>query len=173
MEKLKQAKDILLGSVCSQLGNLEKVNAEELGQVVDMVKDLEEAMYYHTITEAMHEKDKNTEFASTYDRGYRNVNRGNGRMFYYDGRNDYENEWTSKGIMGEMREDPREGHSGRYRRMYMESKENHMDKTKKLQDLDNYLQELSADIVEMMNDASPEEKQLLQKKISGLAQKIV
>ena len=31
MEKLKQAKDILLGSVCSQLGNLEKVDAEELG----------------------------------------------------------------------------------------------------------------------------------------------
>lgn len=72
-----------------------------------------------------------------------------------------------------MREDPREGHSGRYRRMYMDSKENHMDKTKKLQDLDNYLQELSADIVEMINDASPEEKQLLQKKISALAQKIV
>lgn len=162
MEKLKQAKDILLGSVCSQLGNLEKVDAEELGQVVDMVKDLEEAMYYHTITKAMCEKVEPAR-----------VDRSNGRMFYYDGQNDYGNEWASRGITGEMREDSREGHSGRYRRMYMESKENHMDKTKKLQDLDNYLQELSADIVEMINDASPEEKQLLQKKISGLAQKIV
>lgn len=127
-----------------------------------MVKDLEEAMYYHTITKAMCEKVEPAR-----------MDRSNGRMFYYDGQNDYENEWASRGVTGEMREDPREGHSGRYRRMYMESKENHMDKTKKLQDLDNYLQELSADIVEMINDASPEEKQLLQKKISGLAQKIV
>lgn len=127
-----------------------------------MVKDLEEAMYYHTITKAMCEKAEPAR-----------MDRSNGRMFYYDGQHDYGNEWASRGITGEMREDPREGHSGRYRRMYMDSKENHMDKTKKLQDLDNYLQELSADIVEMINDASPEEKQLLQKKISALAQKIV
>ena len=45
--------------------------------------------------------------------------------------------------------------------------------TEKQKTADNYLQELSADIVEMINDASPEEKQLLQKKISALAQKIV
>ena len=35
-----------------------------------------------------------------------------------------------------------------------------------------YMQELSSDICEMIEDASPEEKQLLQKKIIALSNKI-
>lgn len=46
MERLKHVKDTLLCAVESQLGDLEKVDAKELGEVVDMVKDMEEAMYY-------------------------------------------------------------------------------------------------------------------------------
>jgi F0F1-type ATP synthase membrane subunit b/b' len=54
----------------------------------------------------------------------------------------------------------------------MESKEMHADKTQQLKDLEKYMQELTADIAEMIEDATPEEKQLLQKKISSLATKI-
>ena len=46
------------------------------------------------------------------------------------------------------------------------------DKASQLRELEKYMQELSQDIVEMINDASPEEKQYLEKKISALATKV-
>jgi hypothetical protein len=41
-----------------------------------------------------------------------------------------------------------------------------------MKELEKYLQELSSDIIEMIQDASPEEKSFLEKKISALAVKI-
>jgi len=40
---------------------MEKVDAQELGAAVDMIKDLSEAIYYCTITEAMEEKEDEKE----------------------------------------------------------------------------------------------------------------
>ena len=68
--------------------------------------------------------------------------------------------------------DAREGRSPVRRRMYMESKELHKDKVTAMKELEEYMQELSSDICEMIEDASPEEKQLLQKKIIALSNKI-
>jgi hypothetical protein len=42
----------------------------------------------------------------------------------------------------------------------------------KLRDLEKYMQELTTDIVEMIQGASPEEKQLLEKRVAALATKI-
>ena len=56
--------------------------------------------------------------------------------------------------------------------MYMESKELHKDKTTKLKELEQYMKELSEDIVEMISDATPEERQLLEKKVAALSTKI-
>lgn len=53
MEDLKTIKKILITSVQNQIENLEYVNTHELGEVIDMIKDLEEACYYHTKTESM------------------------------------------------------------------------------------------------------------------------
>jgi hypothetical protein len=36
------------------------------------------------------------------------------------------------------------------------------DKTHQMKELENYMQELSTDLTEMIEDASPEEKQMLQ-----------
>ena len=58
MEELKRIKDTLMGCVQGQMGHLESVDAKELGEVVDMIKDISEAIYYCTITEAMEEKDE-------------------------------------------------------------------------------------------------------------------
>ena len=59
MDKYKSMKDTLVAQVQTQLGNLENVDAKELGEVVDMIKDLEEAMYYCSIVEEKEEpKDK-------------------------------------------------------------------------------------------------------------------
>ena len=54
--------------------------------------------------------------------------------------------------------DSREGRSPITRRMYMESKELHKDKDTKIRELDKYMKELSEDLVEMIDDASPEER---------------
>ena len=54
MERLKKIKDTLLCEIESQLcGNLALVDTKELGEVVDMVKDLSETMYYCSVAEAM------------------------------------------------------------------------------------------------------------------------
>lgn len=56
MERLKSMKEALVNCVEGQLyGNMQNVNAEELGEAVDMIKDLSEAIYYCTITEEMKE----------------------------------------------------------------------------------------------------------------------
>lgn len=98
MEDLKSMKKSLISCVQSQInGNLKEVDAKELGEAVDMIKDLEEAIYYATITKAMEEGDKekknheglgnpyqqpqNTMFYPVY---LRDMDRNSGRM-YYDG----------------------------------------------------------------------------------------
>ena len=70
-----------------------------------------------------------------------------------------------------MMKDPREGRAGMRRKMYMEGK-GMKDKNKQMQELESYMQELASDITEMIQDASAEEKQLLQNKISALAAKV-
>lgn len=53
MEKLKEIKDALIKSVYEKLDYLDCVHTEELGEVIDMIKDLSETMYYCSIVEAM------------------------------------------------------------------------------------------------------------------------
>lgn len=98
----------------------------------------------------------------TYEEGRMYYDGGRGGM---NGRNDY------REYPIELR-DYREGRSPKSRRMYMESKEMHHDKTKQMQELEQYLKELGADIAEMIEDATPEEKTLLKTKLSNLATRI-
>lgn len=60
MEQLKNMKQTLVSCIQGQMTHLDSVDAKELGEVVDMVKDLSEAIYYCTITEAMEGKEKNS-----------------------------------------------------------------------------------------------------------------
>jgi hypothetical protein len=188
MERLKQMKENLVACVSSQVcGNLHQVDTKELGEAIDMIKDLEEAIYYCTITKAM-EEDEQQPQQQHQERWYSTPKmyspdyNMNGDRMYYDGR---DGDWnTSRPRNGHNSSsypesmnitnyrDMREGSSPMYRKMYMESKEMHHDKAKQMQDLEVYIQELSKDITEMIKEASPEEKQLLQQKIATLASKI-
>ena len=57
MDKLKHIMHKLTELVETEVDeNLEAVDACELGEVVDMIKDLAEAIYYCTVTEAMEDK---------------------------------------------------------------------------------------------------------------------
>ncbi len=225
MDALKSMKETLMCAAQTQMGNLGQVDAKELGEVIDMIKDLEEAIYYCTITESMGKKEKEggenggSQHTTIY---YSEPSRGNYNRMYYDGGTSYRmydggmnyrmyddggrmyagnggggsssnrmyadgRRADSSGNEGrdgnsnngnesrrgypEMR-DPREGVSSQQRRMYMESKEMHHGKAKQLQELEKYMKELSGDLVEMIEDASAEEKQYLSNRLSALATKI-
>lgn len=211
MDRLKMMKENLISCVQTQIsGNLANVDTEELGDAIDMIKDLEEAIYYCTITKAMEEGDKEKKEGHhqqqpqhqyqqpMYYPYYRDMDRDHGRLYYddiYYGGRRYMDGANGSGHMGsngnvssgntggegrnsfterypvEMR-DYREGRSPIMRKSYMESKEMHKDAKIKMQELEKYMQELTQDIVEMIEGATPEEKQVLQQKLMTLSNKI-
>ena len=182
MERLKYMKETLMNCVQGQLGDLSSVDAGELGAAVDMIKDLEEAIYYSTIVKSMEEKEKekgHEKYAMYYPpmtynyMPERYMDMGQGRM-YYDGNGSHNNQGNNgrREYPIEIR-DSREGMSPISRRMYMESKELHKDKHLRMKELDKYMHELTDDLKEMIEGASQEEKEMLQEKISTLAHKIV
>ena len=179
MKRLKHMKESLMSCLEAQMNRLEEVDAKEMGEVVDMVKDLEEAMYYHTVTKAMEGKEKSGDQHHYYYTEYRDMDRPMGRMYYSEpsGKNmgAFAGNTEGRSYMEwdyPMMRDKREGRSYMSRKTYMESKEMHQPKTTQMKELEKYLQELSTDITEMIADASPEEKSFLEKKISALATKI-
>lgn len=58
IEEMKTMKTQLMSCVQGQMGDLKNTDAKELGQAVDMIKDLSEAIYYCTITESMEKAEK-------------------------------------------------------------------------------------------------------------------
>lgn len=190
MERLKSIKERLMNCVEGQLNDLSSTNTEELGEVIDMIKDLEETIYYCTVVEAMEQKEKEPQremmyypvmYYNDWDNSNNSKNSSRGNRYYYPkveyepyyygdtysrGMRDYANVYPK-----ELR-DYREGRSGASRRMYMESKEMHEGKEKQMAELEKYMKELNGDVMEMINDATPEEKQILSQKLATLAEKI-
>ena len=146
MERLKHMKENLMCCVEGQMGKLQEVDSKELGEAIDMIKDLEEAIYYATITKAMEEKEQPKYYTINPDIYYRDMDRDRGRMYYSQGSgssNSSPSTNSSSGMNGgnssrgyyEMEypviRDSREGRSGSSRRMYMEAKEMQQDKAYK------------------------------------------
>lgn len=199
MERLKSMKESLMSCVQSQMGDLKNVDTKELGEAVDMIKDLSEAIYYCSITKAMEENDKKEErmyYTPRYMPYYndRDIDRDSGKMYYgggsqssggnysgnggnMNGSRNYSNGYyMDKYIEGyeyPPMHDYREGRSPMRRKNYMEGKEMHKDKNTQMQELEKYMQELSRDITEMIEDATPEEKQILKQKLETLNNKIM
>lgn len=203
-KRIERMLESLTSCVESQLTHLESVDTKELGEAIDMIKDLEEAMYYCAITKAMEEKEENKSYYPVY---MRDMDRNYGKMYYeewpnpmmYDdgkgpwyresGRGD-DNQYggsnsqysgqqgnnSSNGSTSQYRNmtmrDEREGRSPKSRKTYMESKAQHSDKAMQMKELENYMQELTTDMVEMVEGSTQEEKQYLSKRIAALANKI-
>ena len=173
MEQLKNIKHTLVNQVQTQLGDLKHTNAKELGEVIDMIKDLEEAMYYCSIIKAMEESKEEKENSN-------NINYYMEPKMYSDG-----NETRSYTPYMEyapymMRDkDWREARlynsadrTYNSRRMYMEGKQNKSTDQQSMKDLEHYIQDLSDDLVDMVRDSSPEEKQVLSTKLQQLSSKV-
>ena len=202
-KRIEHMLESLTSCVEDQLTHLESVDTKELGEAIDMIKDLEEAMYYCVITKAMEEKGEHKSYYPIYMRDmdrnygriyyeeqpdqrmygdsggtspeYRELGRSNGNQ--YGGstsqRNDSQggNDPTSK-YENMMMRDEREGRSPKSRKTYMESKAQHSDKAMQMKELENYMQELTSDMLEMVEGSTQEEKQYLSKRIAALANKI-
>ena len=157
----------------SQMGDLKCVDTAELGAVIDMIKDLAKAIYYCEVYEQMEEAQQ----ARKNEVPFRSA----ASEVHNSGWHSSESEWkegTSYG--GHHAEgsnqlhlrDEREGRSPMKRKRYIESKTSGADMSKSIKELENYMQDLTSDIMEMLDKASPEEKAMAQKKISTLAAKV-
>lgn len=188
MDQLKTIKEQLMSQVQSQMGNLSNVDAKEMGEVIDMIKDLAEASYYCAVTEAMEESKEDMKAERYYTpylpyeksykyNPYRDMDIEDGKMYYGgdqggvsgsqsriagDTRNYYDNPYP-------MMRDYREGRSPMMRKNYMESKEMHQDEATQSKKLDKYMKELSGDISEIIQDATPAEKQIIKQKLTQLS----
>ena len=154
-DRLKHMKETLMCAVEMQLCELGEVDTKELGEAIDMIKDLEEAIYYCTVTEAMTnpQKIEKRDHHQEYDEGRMyyspsnssggNMNSSNsngGNTNSSSGRNYMERDRGYKMETDEPRwRDEREGHSYENRRMYMEAKEMKKDKTFQLRELEKYM----------------------------------
>ena len=185
IEQMKMMKTTLMNCVQGQMGDLTSVDAKELGEAVDMIKDLSEAIYYCTITESMEKSDKEKEKYYPVDY-YRDMDKPYGYMYYTDSHgvshpsaNMTTGAQGNKYYPGGMRNYPieirdhKEGRSPMTRKTYMERKMHGGGKEVQVQELEKYMHELTNDIMEMLEGASTEEKQMLKSKISTLATKIV
>lgn len=200
LDRLEYIKKSLVEAAEHEMHNLGSVDAKELGEAIDMIKDLEEAIYYCTITKAMNQKEKegghyNTTVYYSEPR-YRDMDRSSGRMYstgedwmyssggngrmYATGQNGSSSNGGNSSSSGrsyheypmEMMHDYREGKSPMVRRRYMDAKHSGTDKNGQLRELESYVKELSHDVVEMIEGSSPEEKKYLATKIQALASKV-
>ena len=190
MEQLKNMKETLIAQVQTQLSNIQQADAKELGEAIDMIKDLSEAIYYCTIVKSMEDTEDSRNMPTNNNNYYyteRYYDYPQENTMYYPRRHYTEGNSSSSRNMGtsssgmshfheydypsNMR-DYREGRSPVSRRMYMEAKETNQNSSKKIQELEVYLKELTEDIMDMISDASPEEKSVLQKKMNTLSAKL-
>ena len=113
MEKLKCMKEMMVDFVEKEFEHLEEVDAKELGEAIDIIKDLAETMYYCAITEAMEVKDEHA------------------RKVYHDGGAPLEyGAWDSMRVKDRIKE-------------------------------------IEKDMVETLNKATPEEKQMIKQKLNA------
>lgn len=99
---------------------------------------------------------------------------GMGRMYYSNYAGGSGNSGSSGGsyYTNEMgMRDPREGRAGMARRNYMDMKDSG-DPASKQKELEKYMQELAADMTEMLSDLTPQEKQVVKTKLTALANKV-
>ncbi len=180
MEELKTMKQQFISAVQGELARgINKVDAHEMGEVVDMIKDLSEAIYYCSVTDAMDkssqedkeyymEKYMPSKYYTPYPRYYDERNRD---MEMYSGRMYFTEPKANVSVRGNYSRDMREGRSPMSRRMFMETKENGSIESS-MKELEHYLKDLSEDVVEMIENLNNEERIIVKQKLSALANKI-
>lgn len=201
-------------TLCELDKGVENVNTEEMGEAVDMIKDLCEAEYKAVIVKSMKKADEEEEeYNKELLRALKGEYGEEGGRRYYDEYRYANGRFAPKGrgirrgyteppyyhmplnyndmeYMRDMDKDRgkmyysepiaphvSESNYDRAKRHYTETKEMHKgasteDKEHKMKALDMYIRELSGDISELLNDMTPDERNLLRTKMSNLASKL-
>lgn len=136
-KKLIPIAEHLICAVEKQMEDLEGTCTQELGEVIDMIKDLSEAIYYDVVTEAMLKTDELGEEIKVK------------KMDTHDTYHGYPS-YSS----------------------YMEAKHNNSDITTLMKELEKYMGDIYQDLLEVVKNATPEEKSYLNKKITMLISKL-
>lgn len=201
-------------TLCELDKGIENVNTEEMGEAVDMIKDLCEAEYKAVIVKSMKKADEEEEeYNKELLRALKDEYGEEGGRRYYDEYRYANGRFAPKGrgirrgyteppyyhmpvnyndmeYMRDMDKDRgkmyysepiaphvSESNYDRAKRHYTETKEMHKgasteDKEHKMKALDMYIRELSGDISELLNDMTPDERNLLRTKMSNLVSKL-
>ena len=153
------------------IDNFEGQNLDDLKDFTEIVKNIVEFDKEYLIVEAMeNSKDDYRRYTEPLyhmpvnynDMEYmRDIDKSQGKMYY------------SEPIAPHVSE----SNYDRAKRHYTETKEMHKgvsteDKEHKMKALDMYIRELSGDISELLNDMTPDERNLLRTKMSNLASKL-
>lgn len=153
------------------IDNFEGQNLDDLKDFTEIVKNIVEFDKEYLIVEAMeNSRDDYRRYTEPLyhmpvnynDMEYmRDMDKGRGKMYY------------SEPIAPHVSE----SNYDRAKRHYTETKEMHKgasteDKEHKMKALDMYIRELSGDISELLNDMTPDERNLLRTKMSNLASKL-
>lgn len=198
MEQLKAIKSCLTSLVQTQLGDLQHTDAKELGEVVDMIKDLEEAMYYCAIVKAM---EKSSEegmpqeemrmrsrmgYKETWPHGEYDWDEMYWRPYYYyqqSGRgsgNQYGGSGSGQGGMGSsgMGSSSQGGSSSNGSTSYYGGPNYYYSEGQPemrkddLKQVNKYLSELNDELPHMIEKSSPEEKKMISDKLQQITNKV-
>lgn len=163
---------------------LECLDTCEFGLVVDILKDLSEALYYRSVTKAMEnlETEETTNWkrysVPYWHREPRDIDLDYDRMYFSSNmpRSPRIQKANAKQFFEEpehYERDSREGKAGLSRKNYMETKTLHPnDSQKKLENLDKYMKDLAEDVVNLYEDGTNEEKTMVKAKLQTLLQKM-
>ena len=116
MHRLEQIKETLLNTIQSHMNQgLSNIDTKELGEAIDMLKDMEQAMYYCSIVKAMKENKEEEKYS------HMRPSYLDGKM-YYDGNRPHMDWGRSDGYYPYPTEirDYRDGKSPVTRRMSIE-----------------------------------------------------
>lgn len=180
MESLKKICMHLEDCVLGELGkDKSQVDAKELGEVVDAIKDIKMAIYYASITEAMEDAEYGKDYdenGKLYYSGRRRDSRG--RYAFTEPNMDYYTEPDYRMTPEQMRDmDKKQGrmyytNSGaRHMKRYYEHK-GVADEGQKMQSLEEDMREISDEITGMVNEMSNTERTMLRTKLQNLVNKI-
>lgn len=164
-QRIEGLKSQLLSAIEAQFADIKSADSKELGEAMDMLKDLSEFCYYTTVTESMKKNSdsKNEQYMNKY---LPETQRYYTRPMMMDDRYDtaYRNRMYYSTI-----HNTNDGRAYISRRGYMEAS----DQDSKYQELEKYMHDLADDISEMVIDMDDDDKVQVKHKLTQLIQKIV
>ena len=168
MQRLHMMKDKLIKEAQNRMDNLDGGSIEQMGQIIDMIKDLSEAEkacleaeYYDTVIDAMDgEPDRYGYPGQGGSSGGRGGSGGNGRP---GGRSGYRDPYM-------MEEDGEGGRMG-YRNQYGNFPANPKNRRRRMR-RSGYSEESIENLRQMMEDADPERKRQLKNDLEELMQEM-